>query len=315
MAKEQKTFKFEYFLSRYLSNFLRILLTNIYFAVPSIIAIGICYFLSELIFGGTQIILMLFSIVLIFPFFSGVTIVTRNIARGDEKVQVFSTFIKGIKNNFLAFLIHGLVLFIATVLSYLSISFYISLINTPDMPVKWMIWGVLIICILLALVVFYTYFYIPVMTVTYDIKKRYIYKNSILMSFGEAKNNLIATLFLLVVAAIVATIIYFSASYSVLFFIISLLLYVFILPATISYTINFFVYDGMTNLISKKDLKDKDTTKNKKIEIKLEDLDRDTIDVSKLKDTDDYIFYNGKMIKQSTLLKLLKNNDSEDDNG
>ena len=30
------------------------------------------------------------------------------------------------------------------------------------------------------------------------------------------------------------------------------------------------------------------------------------IDISSLKDTDDYIFHNGKMVKQSTLLKMIR---------
>ena len=46
--------------------------------------------------------------------------------------------------------------------------------------------------------------------------------------------------------------------------------------------------------------------------------DYSDVDVSTLKDTDDYIFYNGKMMKQSVLLKLAlkqREKDKEDNNG
>ena len=52
----------------------------------------------------------------------------------------------------------------------------------------------------------------------------------------------------------------------------------------------------------------KDKTEKKKIDEKpqIEEADFSTIDISKLKDTDDYIFFNGKMVKQSTLLKMVR---------
>ena len=38
----------------------------------------------------------------------------------------------------------------------------------------------------------------------------------------------------------------------------------------------------------------------------VEEADFSAIDVTKLKDTDDYIFFNGKMVKQSALLKMVR---------
>lgn len=315
-GKEKKKYRFEGLLSNYFNNFHRLLLTNILFAVPSAIAFFILYFINQLAFKSQQIMILLFAIILVYPFYSGVTLVTRNIARGDRDVKVFSTFIKGVKENFAPFILHGVLLYIATIISYFSISLYISMIKNPEISVKWYLWCMLIISIIIALLLLYTFFYIPVMTVTYDIKKRYIYKNSFLMSFGEFKVNLLATLFLLIVASIVATLIFFTASYSVFFIILSIVIYVFILPSTISYNINFFVYEPMNDLISnkearKEELENKISGKstNKNEELVLEDIS--DLDISKLKNPDDFIFYKGKMIKQSTLIKMLEEKESK----
>jgi hypothetical protein len=58
----------------------------------------------------------------------------------------------------------------------------------------------------------------------------------------------------------------------------------------------------------KKSIFGRDKTEKKKIDEKpqIEEADFSTIDISKLKDTDDYIFFNGKMVKQSTLLKMVR---------
>ena len=71
-----------------------------------------------------SVILSVLLIALIFPFYSGVVLVSRNLARGDEDVKVFSDFIKGVKENFSKFLLYGVILAFVTLFSYFSISVY-----------------------------------------------------------------------------------------------------------------------------------------------------------------------------------------------
>lgn len=300
---ERKKMKFEILLDRFFSNFHRVLFTNLLFAVPSAVLFGLFYLLSSLIFKEVVIPFLMISMIPLFPFYSGVVAVCRNIARGDKGVPVFSTFITAVKNNFLPFLLHGLIVYIASLLSFFSISLYGSMLSQG-----WFFYVLLFFSILITLFLLYIAFYVPLMNITYDIPLKYVYKNSFLMAFGELKNNLFATIALAVVAAICLTITAFSGSVTVLLIVLAVL-WVFILPATATFMYVFFIYDGMASMIDSKSKPEAVADDTKKVsgkpEMNIED-DFSDIDIDSLSDTDDYIFHNGRMVKQSTLLYMLK---------
>ncbi len=303
MEQTRKRMKFEILLERYFSNFPRIMLTNLIFFVP-LIVLGSAYFFLQKALGDFSTLLLIPVITLLFPFFAGVVLVCRNIARGDEGVKVFSTFLKGVRENFLKFMFYGFLLSFMTVLSYYSISVYSQLLSS-----SWMFYAALFVCILIALEVLFIACYVPVMTVTFDLSLKHIFKNSFLMSFGEIKNNFFALVSLAVVLAICFTITAFFTN-ALLIFIITLVILALILPASCQFVISFFVYDDMYGSIAYRDTKAKNIddaitdAKNKKQQesaVAVEDYS--DVDISTLKDTDDYIFYKGKMIKQSVLLR------------
>ena len=158
------------------------------------------------------------------------------------------------------------------------------------------------------------------MNVTYDLPLKYVYKNSFLMSFGEFKNNLFATIALAVVLGICFTVTAFVRSETVLIIILAAL-WVLLIPATCTFMYVFFIYDGMVSIIRDKDELSRDLTDS--IEKSMEkhrnaanpqtvEEDFSDIDVSSLKDTDDYIFHNGRMVKQSTLLKMIREREQAD---
>ena len=314
MDKDRKRFRLEVLLERYFLNFPRILLTNLLFAVPSAAAFALVYFISNAVSGGMNIFILALAIILISPFFAGVTETCRNIARGDENVSVIGSYFNGIKNNFLPFLLYGVIAYVYVVLSYLSISMYIKALQ-----ISWIFYALLFIVIIIELFLLYTLFYVPLMTVTFDIKLRYIYKNSFLMSFGEFKNNLFATFGLIVVAAILFTVTIVCRTELALILLLAGL-WALLVPATCSIIVNFFIYDGMYNLIvnkfeRKREIEEAIKNGGKAPEPKPADPleDFSDIDISTLKDTDDYIFHNGKMVKQSTILRLIRERQEKED--
>ncbi len=305
MEQSRKKMKFEFLFERYFSNFPRIIFTNLIFFVPLFVALSVYYFIM---FMDNLLLSVLSTIPLVtfvFPFFAGVVMVSRNIARGDEKVKVFSTFIKGVKENFKEFLLYGFLTSLVFVFSYFSISIYAKMLSQ-----SWIFYVAMFVCILIDLAVLFIFFYVPLMTVTFDLSLKHIFKNSFLMSFGELKNNLFALLSLVVVFAVCFTLVAF-ATQELLVIIITLLILALLLPATAQYVVSFYVYDDMYGSIAQRDEKSKnidtmiaDAKAKKNGESVVEDnTDYSDVDISTLKDTDDFIFYNGKMMKQSELLK------------
>ena len=102
-------------------------------------------------------------------------------------MDLFKTFIEGIKNNWKRFLIHGVITYFAVIFSYFSIRLYSALISQPNADSFFlvMIYVCLIISIIIAVAFLFIFFYVPSMTVTFDLSLKNIYKNSALMSFGE----------------------------------------------------------------------------------------------------------------------------------
>ena len=309
MGNERKKLRFEVFFERFFGNFHRIILINLLFAVPSAVVFTAFYFINQAIFGTINIAFSMLSILFIYPFYSGVVMAARDIARGDEGVSVPKVFLQAIKSNFPRFMLHGLAVCAAVMFSYYSLRFYIGMLSY-----SWLMYGILFVCLIIVLLALFTSFYIPLMDVTYKLRLRDLYKNSVLMSFGEFKNNFFALLAITVVSAIFFTATAFPRNVTLLLIIFGAM-WALLAPSTFTYCYCFFVYDGMTDVIRNKG------EKVKEIDSKLSDIkghkadkpsaaqieeDFSDIDISSLKDTDDFIFHNGRMIKQSSLLRILR---------
>ena len=301
---ERKKLRYEYLLERYFTNFHRILLTNLIFAVPSAVFFVPFYLLFFVL--GWSLPVAILTLIPLYPFYAGVVLVCRNIARGDSDVPVCKTFFKAVKENFLPFLLHGAVVYAVSMLCYVSISLYVNLLS-----LGWFFYIPLFFSILIALFLLYAIFYIPLMNVTYELPLKYVYKNSFLMAFFELKNNFFATFALAIILGICLTMTAFSSSAAVLLIILALL-WTLLFPATATFMYVFFIYDGMTEIMKSKDEHNKEAAekdqgkKPQRLSAPVTEEDLSSIDISTLKDTDDYIFHNGRMVKQSTLLRMAK---------
>lgn len=298
------------FFANLFHNLPKLLLTNLIFAVPFGVFFALFWAINT--FSGINSMFILFlTAIPAFPFYAGVVQVTSHMARGEENINVFSNFVSGVRENFLRFLVHGVIFYFAIFFSYFSITMYYSLGKQSGI-----FYSLLVVSILIALFFLFMFFYVPPMTVTFDISMKNIYKNSALMTFGELKYNVFATLGLFFLALLCATVL-MCCTNTVALIVATIVIVFFFLPSLITFVINSSVYKPMYTMIVDKD------KKNKSIDNKIENrrkgqfFDDETeevvIDENLLKleidesaDGDEYIFYNGKMVKRSVLLKLKK---------
>ncbi|MCH5297057.1 MAG: DUF624 domain-containing protein [Ruminococcus sp.] len=307
MSAEKNSVALSNFFTNLFHNLPKLLFANLLFAIPFAFLFGIFYLVQSYLFKS--IFVLFLTVIPLFPFYAGVTQVTAHMARGEEDVEVFHNFIAGVKDNFGRFLFHGTVVFAAIVFSYFSISLYITLATS----ISGFFYVLLAISIIIAIIFLFAFFYLPSMTVTFDLSMKNIYKNSMLMTFGEFKHNLIATFGLFILALICATAL-FCCGDGIALIIVTAILGLFIVPSIMSYLINCAVYNNMYSMIT--------SSKNKMAEIdqKLENRrngqlfdaepemsfipdDFNEIEIDDSKDGDEYIFYNGKMVKRSVLIK------------
>lgn len=309
------------FTNNLIDNFGNLIFTNLIFAIPFAILFAIFYFIDSIINLNLHFILMLFIIPL-FPFFAGVTLVCTNIVKETKNLQVFSTFVKGVKENFKAFLLHGVVLYFVSLICYYSIYIYsksISQLNGSGAGILPALYVFLVISSIIAIVFLFMFYYIPAMTVTFNMNLKVIYKNSALMSFGELKNNIIATLGIVVFLALSSTILLFIGNINdKAIAITSIIILLFFAPSLVSFIINSAIYRGMFAIITQKDEQTKiiekkiKNRKNGQINDDniFENLEKAKefadLEVDENKDGDEYIFYNGKMVKRSVIVKIKK---------
>lgn len=308
MAAEKSSVALTKFFSNLFHNFSKLILTNLLFAVPFVLFFATFWTINTLS-GLNSMFILFLTVIPLCPFYAGVVQITSHMVRDEEKIDVLHNFISGVKENFKRFLFHGIVFYLAIVFSYFSINMYINLGKVSNN-----FYILLAISILITVFFLFSFFYIPSMTVTFDLSMKNIYKNSVLMSFGELKHNLLAVFGLLVLAFFCGTIL-FCCYNPVALIIASIILFVFLVPSLSSFIINSAVYKSMYGIIVYKEKKTQSI--NKKMDnvrqgkfFESTEVPQQVIDEELLKleiddkNVDEYIFFNGKMVKKSVLIKL-----------
>ncbi len=302
----RKTMRTVDFFTIYFANFKAIVLSNLLFSVFTVIAAGYVYFTYKML-GGLSAVVCAAAVIPLNAGMSGVTQVCRYIYTG-KKFSVTRTFFDGLKENFLKCLLHGIIFYILFVICYFSIILYYS--GTSS---NFLFWIPLVITGLVSLFVLFASYYPNIMTITIDIRLKSLYRNCVLFSFGELKNNLLATIALLIFSAVIFAILaifFHPIAFAVLAVFLSLL----IIPSTVQYIITFYVYDGMINILDKS-RKDNKPQEDKKSAVVIEQAEADELSQAVHETKDEYIFHNGRMLKRSEVEKKLQDNHFDDDMG
>lgn len=308
-SSQQETLPIAAFFTNLLHQLPRLMLTNLLFAVPLGVFGALFWLLSQLTPPDSmlRVIVMLLTVIPVFPFYAGVVKVTAKMTAGEEKVPVFSCFLGAVKDNIPQFLLHGAVYYVVTVFSFVSLSMYIGLIGQ-----NLLFTGPLIITVLIILLFVFMFFYIPAMTVTYDIPVKYIYKNSLLMSYGELKNNFIGLvgMFFLTVLAMTCLMACYGSRVAVV--IVTVVLAVLFVPALVAFIIHSAVYQKMCRMIDEKGAQALPAVgKEEKRQPDSVQQDgeafRRAVRAFELDETlpdDAYVYFNGKMVRAGTVRKL-----------
>ena len=291
----------------------KLLIANLLFAVPLAVSALIVWLIGAYVMP-LNIFFQLLPLLICMPFYAGVTQVTRELVRG-KKIKPFETFMKGLKNNFRQFLIHGVIMYLAVLIDYFSIVFYYAAAKTNGM--FYFLFG---FCLVVVLFLVFLFFYVPLITVTIDQKMRHIYKNAALMAIWELPANLCALLGIVVLTAVISTIFMLTGSYTANL-IIAGVLAVLVVPAYVSTIINYFAFPKIEKVLilgQKEAEKGKEHDEREAPSQSLEDALEDDPEAESLlrekaKGSEEYVFHNGRMIKRSLLEEYYAGEAEQDD--
>ena len=316
MTTERKKIGFEKFLSAYFSNLGKFTLVNLIFAVPLLLAFGLCFLLCRFLLPQATTVILPLTILLAAPFYSGVVVVSKNIYYNDVTFGIFGEFVSAVKENFKAYLVHGVVAYIAFVGCYHGIVIYNHLAQ-----ISGVFYVMFFVSLLLAVFILFVLYAAPLMSASFDLRLKDVYKNSVLMTFGEIKANGLATIGILAVFAVLSIPVGFFilllsvwgevVTVIVMYSYIALVV-VFLVPSLISSIVTASLYPDMKRVISgeakanlesiRKENKDEKLKSEAPKAPEFSDIDMATLE----KSTGDYVFYNGRMIKKSVIIEELK---------
>lgn len=271
---------------RFFTKFPKLLLAGLMFSLPLAAFTALFVAISKLT-NFDNVIIWGLGIIPATPFLAGLTMVIRKYAVEKDDVNVIKTFFKAVKENLSKFILHGVIIYIIFACSFFALLYYYSL--SQGDPVFSSVLTLYMIFTLLLIVMMY---YVPIMTITYELSFKDIYKNSFLLIFGKIVRNIIATLSIAIVIAAAILLITFSNG---IWFGISVALVVALLPFTVSYILISIISKGLQDSVG---VFVGASSKSS------EKLSNDEIDsanelISSLNSDNDYVFVNGKMIKNN----------------
>lgn len=265
---------------RFFTKFHKLLFASLLFTVPLAVFTAIFVSIGSL-FGFNNIVVWFLGIIPAFPFYSGFVMIVRKYAVEKVECNILEVFLKTVKENLKKSLFNGVMFYIILTCSVFALMYYGTMIKYD-----FIYQSVFTMYLVFSLALLIMLFYVPLMTVTYELRLRDIYKNSAILILGKILRNLCALLLVAVISVLAFFFVDFSGNwYSVMSIIVTVVLY----P---------LLYTYITVSVISKGLQENVGTFVVKPAQKFEDSIV-SIDEQKLKsdDNSDYIFVNGKMVR------------------
>ena len=264
----------------------QLLLAGLLFSVPMAACIAI-FAAAAFLSGFNNILVWGLGMIPAALFLPGLVMVIRKYAVEKAFVPVVSTFFRAVKDNLKAFLVHGVIIYAICACSSFAIMYYYT------MAQKDIVYGyIMTLYVLFTAALAIMLFYVPLMSVTYELKLKDIYKNSMLLVFGKILWNLLTLLMVAVVCA--------GAFFALVFakgalFPFAVALVALLCPLIVNYIIISMVSKGMQeNVGSFVD-----------VISEAEPVDEERLAAASGNTDDEYIFINGKMVKNPSFTSSL----------
>ena len=244
-------------LARFFTRFPKLLFAGLMYSIPFAVFSGI-FILISFLSGFNNVILWSLGIIPAMPFYSGLVMVIRKISVEKEDVNVFKTFVQAFRENLKKSIFNGFVAYLIVACSFFAILYYGTLAQTD------IVYGsVFTIYIVFSIAMLIMLFYVPMLTITYDLRL-------VIVSFAVFLAVIYTKGAMLVVAVALSVIFYpMIATYII----------VSVIAKGVQESVGYFTGDNVQYVLTE------------------EEVQRETEAVENANSDDDYIFVNGRMIK------------------
>ena len=252
--------------ARFFTEFPKLLLAQLINAVAFAVFTALFVLIGYLT-GFNNIIVWCLGIIPSMPFFAGLVMTVRKIGIEKKDVPVAKTFFGTVKENFKAFLLHGVVTYAIIACSIFAFMYYFSLLGSS------LAYG--------SMLTVYVLF-------------SDIYKNSFILVFGNILKNILAMLFFIAVS--LGFILWIATAEGAML-VIAITVAVLFYPLIATYGVNVIIAKGLQENVGS--FTGKDLLVDKEFEEKVEKIVEQQA-VERADSSNDYVFVNGKMIKRES---------------
>lgn len=285
------------FFGSFVKNFGVLELINLIFLIPVAIFGGIIFAVTWAL-GSIDIFICTLMVPFLMPFMVGMAYVFKNMIFGECEHPV-RAYLKGIKGNLKQSIFYGLLMYVVVGGLWLSFSAYRSWLTEGS----W-VWVLFILSVILAVIVLFMSFHIPIMIVTLELKLTDIYKNALIFVFAGIGGNIKTLLSLLLVMSVLGMLVLMSAGIApIAGMIVAAVLFVFVGFIMCGYIISFNAYPTTKRLAI--DAKAA-ASQVKKPTNPYEDLCYEDLEPYLEGDADEYVYISGRMMKRSSVKALAK---------
>ena len=245
-------------LARFFTRFPKLLFAGLMYSIPFAVFSGI-FILISFLSGFNNVILWSLGIIPAMPFYSGLVMVIRKISVEKEDVNVFKTFVQAFRENLKKSIFNGFVAYLIVACSFFAILYYGTLAQTD------IVYGsVFTIYIVFSIAMLIMLFYVPLLTIIVALVLVVIVSFAVFLAVIYAKGAM------LVVAVALSVIFYpMIATYII----------VSVIAKGVQESVGYFTGDNVQYVLTE------------------EEVQRETEAVENANSDDDYIFVNGRMIK------------------
>lgn len=232
--------------------------------------------------------------ILLSPFFAGLTYVTRNFAR-REHAFIYMDSKEAVAKNWKQFLANGVVTYLLYVLLSFADIYYFASMNE-----SWVYGIPFAVCVMATLIFVFASYYIPVMMLMFDLKLGQIYKNALIFSILGIVRNLIIT----GVTVVFLFVGWKCLTYNLLTVLLLLLFIVLLAFSFFSFLVNYCVYPIIEKYLIIPYYGEHKDDQPSDFKFKYE---RNEEDEEENNDDDlpqsEYVYYNGRLMKREDLQK------------
>ncbi len=159
-------------------------------------AFSALFVLIGYLLGFNNIVIWGLGIIPSAPLLAGLNMVIRKTAAEKTDIEFSKVFFGAVRDNYKAFLLHGFVIYLIVQCTFFAILYY-GVMAYQNITYA----SILTIYMLFTAILVTAMFYVALMSITYELRLRDVYKNAFILTFGKILRNLGAIALVLLVSA------------------------------------------------------------------------------------------------------------------